>query len=126
MTDDSESEVGYKKPPKDSQFKKGKSGNPRGRPRKDPGIAAVFRKISKQVVRTNGQNGPQSMTKLEASVTQLVNKAASGDLKAMKVLMQLASRFPEFVTDPEPVPLIRIQFVEPEESSSTRLGCGKT
>jgi len=33
------------------------------------------------------------MTKLEASMTQLVNKAASGDLKAMKVLMQMASRF---------------------------------
>ena len=26
-------EVGYKKPPKHSQFKKGQSGNPRGRPR---------------------------------------------------------------------------------------------
>jgi hypothetical protein len=47
------------------------------------------------------------MTKLEASVTQLVNKAASGDLKAMKVLMQMASRFPELVTDPEsPITLI--------------------
>jgi hypothetical protein len=31
MTDDPE--VGYKKPPKHSQFKKGQSGNPRGRPR---------------------------------------------------------------------------------------------
>jgi hypothetical protein len=41
------------------------------------------------------------MTKLEASMTQLVNKAASGDLKAMKVLMQMASRFPELVSDPK-------------------------
>jgi Family of unknown function (DUF5681) len=31
MTDDGE--VGYKRPPKHSQFKKGQSGNPRGRPR---------------------------------------------------------------------------------------------
>jgi hypothetical protein len=60
----------------------------------------VFRKTSKQKVRTNGQNGPQCMTKLEASMTQLVNKAASGDLKAMKVLMQMASRFPELISDP--------------------------
>jgi hypothetical protein len=35
------------------------------------------------------------MTKLGASVTQLVIKAATGDLKSMKVLMQIASRFPE-------------------------------
>jgi hypothetical protein len=100
MASDCESEVGYKKPPKASQFPKGKSGNPRGRPRETPGIAAVFRKVSKQVVQTNGKSGPQRMTKLEASVTQLLNKAATGDLKAMKVLMQTASRFPELVTDP--------------------------
>lgn len=31
------SDAGFKKPPKHSQFKKGRSGNPRGRPRKyDP------------------------------------------------------------------------------------------
>ena len=95
MSEDNEYDVGYGKPPKGSQFQKGKSGNSSGRPKQDPGIAAVFRKVSKQKVTANGPNGQQSMTKLEASVTQLVNKAASGDLKAMKVLMQMASRFPE-------------------------------
>src|SRR6266851_3361721 len=52
---DCESVVGYKRPPKASQFQKGKSGNPGGRTNK-PVIAGVFRKISKQKVRTNGQN----------------------------------------------------------------------
>ena len=102
MADDRENEVGYKKPPRASQFPKGKSGNPGGRPRKDPCMAAVFRKVSRQVVSAIGKNGPQRMTKLEASVTQLVNQAATGDLKAMKVLMLMASRFPELVKDPEP------------------------
>lgn len=32
--DDQDYEIGYKKPPKNSQFKKGKSGNPKGRPPK--------------------------------------------------------------------------------------------
>lgn len=104
-------EVGYRKPPKGSQFQKGKSGNSSGRPRQDPGMAAVFRKVSKQKVTANGPNGQQCMSKLEASMTQLVNKAASGDLKAMKVLMQMASRFPELVTGPEPVPTVRIRLV---------------
>jgi hypothetical protein len=99
MPEDDEYEVGYGKPPKGSQFQKGKSGNSSGRPKQDRGIAAVFRKISKQKVRTNGQNGPQCMTKLEASMTQLLNKAASGDLRAMKILVQLANRFPECAGD---------------------------
>ncbi len=108
MPNDNEYDVGYGRPPKASQFQKGKSGNSRGRPKQDPGVAAVFRKISKQKVRTNGQNGPQCMTKIEASVTQLVNKAASGDLKAMKVFLQTASRFPELVKDPEPSIILEI------------------
>jgi hypothetical protein len=101
VAEEREDEVGYGKPPKATRFQKGESGNPRGRPRKGPGIADVFRKVSKQVVKTNGPDGQQRMTKLEASVTQLVNKAAAGDLKAMKVLMQMATRFPELIKDPE-------------------------
>ena len=42
------------------------------------------------------------MTKLEASITQLLNKAATGDLKAMKVFLQMASRFFWFVKGPSP------------------------
>jgi hypothetical protein len=119
MPDDCESEVGYRKPPKASQFQKGKSGNPRGRPRESPGIAAVFKKVSKQVVRTNGTGGRQRMTKLEASITQLVNKAAAGDLKAMKVLMQMASRFPELVTESLPTPTsLIVEIVYPKDSTA--------
>jgi hypothetical protein len=106
MAEDDKYDVGYGKPPKASQFPKGKSGNSRGRPKQEPGIAAVFRKISKQKVRANGPSGQQCMTKLEASITQLVNKAATGDLRAMKVLLQTASRFPELVTDPAPMHVV--------------------
>src|SRR5581483_4543886 len=114
MDEDRDYEVGYAKPPRAFQFRKGRSGNPRGRPRQDPGIATVFRKISKQKVRTNGPNGPQWMTKLEASLTQLVNKAASGDLKATKLLMEMASRFPELIADPGGVRGIIVEFVNPD------------
>jgi hypothetical protein len=120
MADDYANEVGYRKPPKASQFQKGKSGNPRGRPRENPGIAAVLKKVLKQVVRTNGPNGPQRMTKLEACVTQLVNKAATGDLKAAKVCMQIASRLPELVTASLPIPTKAIiQIVDSKDSKAT-------
>jgi hypothetical protein len=97
MAKDTENQVGYKSPPKASRFKKGRSGNPSGRPRKAPGIPELLTKVSKQKVLTNGKNGPKYMTKLEASLTQLVNKAASGDLKAEKLLLEMMNRFPEIV-----------------------------
>jgi hypothetical protein len=115
MADNRELEVGYKNPPKATQFQKGRSGNLSGRRRADPSIPAVFRRVAKQTVRTNGQNGAHRMTKLEASITQLMNKAATGDLRATKVLMQMASRFPELVKDPESIK-VTVEVVDPQAS----------
>jgi hypothetical protein len=95
MEKDTENQVGYKTPPKASQFKKGRSGNPSGRPRRALGIAELLEKVSKQKVLTQGKNGLKSMSKAEASITQLLNKAAGGDLKAAKILTDLMTRFPE-------------------------------
>jgi Family of unknown function (DUF5681) len=99
MANDTENQVGYKTPPKLSQFQKGRSGNPSGRPRKAPGIPELLGKVSKQKVLTNGKHGPKYMTKLEASLTQLANKAAVGDLKAAKIFTDMVTRFPEFVKE---------------------------
>jgi hypothetical protein len=95
VPNDAEDQVGYRTPPKASRFQKGRSGNPSGRPRKVPGIPELLGKVSKQRVLTQGNNGPKYMSKLEASFTQLANKAASGDLKAAKILTDLMTRFPE-------------------------------
>jgi len=40
MPPETDDEVGYKKPPKNSQFKKGQSGNPGGRPRREKNNSA--------------------------------------------------------------------------------------
>lgn len=128
MGEDRDYEVGYGKPPKASRFQKGRSGNPQGRPKqaKQPDqpstMAAVFRKVSSQKVRTNGQNGHQDMTKLEASVTQLVNKAASGDLKAMRIFLKMAAEFPELIKDPIARKVIHIHFVSPKRDEVKVIG----
>jgi len=54
-------------------------------------------KVTKQKVLTNGKNGPQWMTKIEASFTQLINQAASGNLKALDLLAKMMISFPENV-----------------------------
>jgi hypothetical protein len=118
MDEDREYDVGYGRPPKASQFKKGKSGNPRGRPRRDLSMGALFRKVSQQKVRTNTQNGQKMMTKMEASLIQLVNKSASGDLKALKVLVDLSRQFPELSADCEPLDKLVLEVVYPKHELS--------
>ena len=88
---------GYKNPPVEHQFKKGKSGNPKGRPRKkkqssfDPGldlIASVHRELGKTIsVQENGQH--RKITKLDAFSAQLVAQSVNGKPSQQKMLLSL-------------------------------------
>jgi Family of unknown function (DUF5681) len=82
--------VGYGRPPVNRQFKKGQSGNPKGRPRGSFNVSTLFMKALRErvVINENGQR--KKVTKLEAALKQLVNKAASGDLRAINQLAELA------------------------------------
>jgi hypothetical protein len=82
-------EIGFGKPPKRTQFKKGQSGNPRGRPKGKPNIATVLERALREKVVINENGRRKIITKLEASIKQLVNKAAAGDLRAMQQLAAL-------------------------------------
>ena len=75
-------QVGYKHPPEHTRFKPGQSGNPAGRPKGTPNFAtALDRALKEQVLVT--QNGrSRSISKLEAMVVQMVNKAIGGDARA--------------------------------------------
>ena len=84
-----EYEVGYGKPPKPTQFKQGQSGNPRGRPKGSLNIATTLERELNQrvVIKENGH--ARTITKFEAVLKQLVNKAASGDAKAIQFLVSI-------------------------------------
>jgi hypothetical protein len=82
--------VGFCKPPKATRFKKGVSGNPAGRPRGRLNVATVFIKTLHEKVIVNERGRKKTVTKLEAALTQMVNKAASGDLRALHQLLELA------------------------------------
>jgi len=79
--------VGYGKPPAYSRFKKGTSGNPRGPPKGRLNFATVLLKTLREKVVINENGRRTIITKLEASVKQLVNKAAAGDLRALSHLI---------------------------------------
>jgi hypothetical protein len=88
-------EVGYGKPPRETRFAAGKSGNPSGRPKGSKNLATIVLQESRKKVRANGPRGPVEMTKLRAAVLQLTNKAAQGDLRAMRDLIALVQRSEE-------------------------------
>ncbi|WP_420818748.1 DUF5681 domain-containing protein [Occallatibacter savannae] len=82
-------DVGYGKPPQATQFTRGRSGNPKGRPKGSKNLSSVVQRECRQRVRVNGPGGPRMITKLEAAVMQIGNKAAQGELRAAKELFSL-------------------------------------
>lgn len=82
-------EVGYKKPPKATQFAKGQSGNPSGRPKGKRNWATVLHSTLEQKVTITENAGQRKVSKLEAATMQLVNKAAAGDQNSIRLLLQL-------------------------------------
>ena len=82
-------EVGYGKPPLHTRFQKGKSGNPKGRPRGKKNMSTLLSTAlnASIVVVANGRR--KKITKREAIVTQLVNKSAAADLKATQIVLAM-------------------------------------
>jgi hypothetical protein len=83
-------ETGYGKPPKHTQFKKGQSGNPRGRPKGSVNLATAITRAVNERVTVNVNGRPRSMTKLDVAITGLVNRAVKGDARATQQLLSLA------------------------------------
>jgi hypothetical protein len=84
--DDSKYTVGYKKPPRNTRFKPGQSGNLKGRPKKTKTVEGVIKKEFFAPVTIVEDGKRRKVCKLEAIVKQHSNKAASGDPKSATML----------------------------------------
>ena len=82
-------EVGYGKPPRHTRFKRGQSGNPRGRPRESKNLPTLLTEALNERVLVAEDEGRRKITKREAIITQLVNRSAKADLRAMKILLDI-------------------------------------
>ncbi|MFM8608283.1 MAG: DUF5681 domain-containing protein [Hyphomicrobiales bacterium] len=90
-------DVGYGKPPEATQFEKGKSGNPKGRPKgsknKNPLVKLdqfnlQFSQSMQSFIPANDGTGDQPKTIYLALLDLIKKKALSGDMKALQFLIK--------------------------------------
>jgi Family of unknown function (DUF5681) len=81
--------VGYGRPPMTTRFRPGQSGNPRGRPKGARNLSTVIAAALSERVVINENGRRRRITKFEATVKQLVNRAASGEARATQLLLAL-------------------------------------
>ena len=83
------SEIGYGKPPPRTRFKKGQSGNPRGRPPGAKNLKTLLSEALNEMVVVTENGGRRKVTKRRAIITQLVNRSATADFRAIKILLDI-------------------------------------
>jgi len=82
-------QVGYGRPPRHTRFQKGRSGNPRGRPKGAQSFARLANQVFNEKISIKENGERRIITKQQAALKQLANKAASGDAAAIRDMLRL-------------------------------------
>jgi len=85
-------EVGYGKPPKDSQFKAGQSGNPKGRKKNSRNLKTDLTTILQKRISVREGDRKFRVSGQEGVLMSLMAKSLKGDTKAINTLINLAVR----------------------------------
>jgi hypothetical protein len=96
MTDTSssdEAKVGYKRPPLNTRFRPGVSGNPRGRQKGVRNFATDVKATLTASVSLNDKGKTKRVSTQEAMLLRLKEKALKGDARALDQFIRLAQIF---------------------------------
>ncbi len=99
-------EVGYRKPPKHSQFKPGQTGNPKGRPKGTKNLKTDLEEELHERILVREGGTERRISKQRALLKSLTAKAIKGDTRAANVLLNM---------------ILKILEVEPEMSDEPQL-----
>ena len=91
MDRDDDDGIGYRKPPKHSRFKKGQSGNPKGRPKGTRNFESDLEDVLKAEVKIMEDGRSKKVSSQRAALMRLREKALKGDGRALDRIIALAS-----------------------------------
>lgn len=79
--------VGYGRPPHESRFKPGRSGNPKGRPPGSPAFKALLQRELDERISVKDQGRRRKLSKRGVIVKRLVGEAMAGSTKHMAIVL---------------------------------------
>jgi hypothetical protein len=106
-------DIGYGKPPKHRQFVKGRSGNPKGRPKGAKNLKTRFQEAANKKIKVTENGVTREITKVDAGLTQFFNKVAAGEMRALN---SLPTWFRVF-SDPEDEPGLSTPFSSEDDKT---------
>jgi len=86
---DDDYEVGYGKPPRHTRFKKGQSGNPKGRPKASRNVETMVRDTLFRPVTITDRGKRRTVLALEAFFQRILKGALEGDARSSDKLLKL-------------------------------------
>ncbi|GJL85315.1 MAG: hypothetical protein DHS20C02_10900 [Micavibrio sp.] len=119
-------EVGYRRPPKKTRFKKGNSGNPKGRPKGSSNFLTLLEQELQKSITVTEDGKKKTITRKQAMAMRMVAGALQGDQKSLFTLVEILRRTGHFEeTDidgllPDDYESILDSYVEKRQKSSAK------
>ncbi len=89
--EDDDNKVGYGNPPKHTQFKKGQSGNPKGRQKGSRNFNTDLDEVLKAFMTVSENGKPKKVSAQLAMLMRLREQALNGDPRALGLMITLAT-----------------------------------